>query len=171
VRVRDDKTPIRLLLCTLRPPVSRTLESAYGRRPNGKSPHSHPRSRSWAGTGLATTLGVNKIRQDAINSTTLYTVPPHVIRTVRHDCKLPLFAYKRRGQPPGRKGDDGQCTLTRFPPSPRYWHQASINPQGPRGPASSPTSLVAPLCKHHDAKQYSASSTPLLDVRPRPEPG
>jgi hypothetical protein len=55
VGVRDDKTLPRPLLCTLRPPVSRTLESAYERRPSGKSPHSHPRSYSWAGTGLTTT--------------------------------------------------------------------------------------------------------------------
>jgi hypothetical protein len=64
VRVRDNKTPPRLLLCTLRPPVSRTLESAYTQRPNGKSPHSHPRSRSSTGTGPTTTPGGNKIRQD-----------------------------------------------------------------------------------------------------------
>jgi hypothetical protein len=44
-------------------------------------------------------------------------------------------------------------------------------PLGPGGPASSPASLVAPLYKHHSATQYSAPSTPLLDVRPRPEPG
>jgi hypothetical protein len=31
VGVRGDKTPPRLLLCTLQPPVSCTLESAYGR--------------------------------------------------------------------------------------------------------------------------------------------
>jgi hypothetical protein len=48
---------------------------------------------------------------------------------------------------------------------------ASIKkPLGPGGSASSPVSLVAPLCKHYGATQYSASSTPLLDVRPRPEP-
>jgi hypothetical protein len=56
VGVRDDKTPPRLLLCTLRPPVNRTLESAYGRRPGKKLPHHHPRSRSWTDTGHATTL-------------------------------------------------------------------------------------------------------------------
>jgi hypothetical protein len=56
VRVRDDKTPPRLLLCTLRPPVNRTLESAYGRRPGKKLPRRHPRSRSWTDTGHATTL-------------------------------------------------------------------------------------------------------------------
>jgi hypothetical protein len=106
----------------------------------------------------------------AVYSTTLCAIPLHVIRTVRHDCKPPPLAYKRRGQSPGRGGTTAS-TLTRFPPSPRYWHFALIKPQGPGGPASSPTSLVAPLCKHNGATQYSASSTPLLHVRPRPELG
>jgi hypothetical protein len=56
VGVWDDKMPPRLLLCTLRPPVNRTLESAYRRRPGKKIPHRHPRSRSWMDTGHATTL-------------------------------------------------------------------------------------------------------------------
>jgi hypothetical protein len=110
----------------------------------------------------------------AVYSTTLCAIPLHVIRTVRHDCKPPPLAYKRRGQSPGRGGGGGGATAstqTSFPPSPQYWHFASIKPQGPGGPASSPTSLVAPLCKHNGATQYSASSTPLLDVRPRPELG
>jgi hypothetical protein len=50
VGVRHDKTPPHLLLCTLQPPFNRTLKLAYGRRPNGKSPHSYPQSCSWAGT-------------------------------------------------------------------------------------------------------------------------
>jgi hypothetical protein len=56
VGLRDDKMLPRLLLCTLRPPVNRTLESAYRRRPGKKISHRHPRSRSWADTGHATTL-------------------------------------------------------------------------------------------------------------------
>jgi hypothetical protein len=56
VGIQDDKTLPCLLLCALRPPVSRTLESAYRRRPNGKSPHGHPRSRSWTDTGRVVTL-------------------------------------------------------------------------------------------------------------------
>jgi hypothetical protein len=47
------------------PPVSPTLEQAYGWRPNEKLPHHHPRSRSWIDTGLATTLARSKIRQDS----------------------------------------------------------------------------------------------------------
>jgi hypothetical protein len=56
VGVRGDKTPPRRPLCTLRPPVSRTLESTYGQRLNGRFQHHHPRSRSWADTGQARTL-------------------------------------------------------------------------------------------------------------------
>jgi hypothetical protein len=48
-----DKTPPRRLLCTPRPPVSRTLEPMYGQRPNGRPLHCHPRSRSWTDTGHA----------------------------------------------------------------------------------------------------------------------
>jgi hypothetical protein len=49
VGTRDDKTPPR---------------PAYRRRPNGKSPHSHPRSRSWAGTRPTMTPDGSKIHQD-----------------------------------------------------------------------------------------------------------
>jgi hypothetical protein len=58
------------------------------------------------------------------------------------------------------------CSLARFCLHPRYQHFASINPQGPGGFSSSPALLVAPLCKHHGAPQYNATSSPLLDVRP-----
>jgi hypothetical protein len=54
--VRGDKTPPRQLLCAVRPPVSCTLELAYGRRLNGRFQHHHPQSRSWTDTGHATTL-------------------------------------------------------------------------------------------------------------------
>jgi hypothetical protein len=67
--------------------------------------------------------------------------------------------------------DGGLRTHTRIPPSPRYWHLPQSIPLGLGGQASSPSTLVAPLYEHHGATQYSASSTPLLDVWPRPEPG
>jgi hypothetical protein len=51
--VWGDKTPPRLLLCTLRPPVSPTLKMTYGRRLNERLLH-YPRSRSWTSTGHAT---------------------------------------------------------------------------------------------------------------------
>jgi hypothetical protein len=64
VRTWDNEMSPRLLLCALRPSVNRTLESARGRRPNGESPHDHPRSRSWAGTGHTMTPDGSEIRQD-----------------------------------------------------------------------------------------------------------
>jgi hypothetical protein len=79
--------------------------------------------------------------------------------------RLPL-AYKRRRRSPGRRGTTNSRVLTHFPPSPRYWHSASIKPQGPGGLTSSPATLVAPLCKHNNATQYNTLSAPLLDVRP-----
>jgi hypothetical protein len=90
VGTRDDKTSPRPLLCIHWPSVSRTLESAYGRRPNGKFPHGHPRSRFWGGTRLATMHGGGEIRQDdhqlcgAVHHTAMCS-----FRTVRHDCKPP----------------------------------------------------------------------------------
>jgi hypothetical protein len=93
-------------------------------------------------------------------------------RIVRHACKLlPPWPIKGGAvpQPQGTR-DDRQQSLTRSPPSPRYWHLPQSIPLGLGGQASSPATLVAPLYEHHCAKQYSASSTPLLDVRPRPEP-
>jgi hypothetical protein len=94
-------------------------------------------------------------------------------RMVQHACKLLSLAYKRRGNPPAAGGttsrDERHSHAFGLPL--RYCHLPQSVPLGPRGPASSPTSLVAPLCKHHDATQYSAPSTPLVDVQPRPEPG
>jgi hypothetical protein len=97
----------------------------------------------------------------------LYAIPPYVALELCGtivNC-LPL-AYKRRRRSRGRGGTTNSCALARFLPSSRYWHFASIKPQGPGGFASSPAMLVAPLCKHHGATQYSASSATLLDIRP-----
>jgi hypothetical protein len=145
------------------------LESAHGRRPNGRLLRRQP------------LLDGHKARHNAppearftrttVSSAALYAIPSHVTRTVRHACKRPPPWPIKGGAVPLTHGDDRQHSDARSLPSPRYWHLASIKPQGPGGPASSPASLVAPLGKHHDATQYSASSTPLLDVRPRPEPG
>jgi hypothetical protein len=80
--------------------------------------------------------------------------------------RLPL-AYKRRRRSPGRE-EDGERHICTFPPSPRYWHFASIKPQGPGGSSSSssPATLVGPLCKNNGPSQYNVLSTTLLDVRP-----
>jgi hypothetical protein len=56
VGIRGDKTPPRRLLCALRPPVSCTLESAYGQRLNGRVQHHHPRSHPCTDIGQAMTL-------------------------------------------------------------------------------------------------------------------
>jgi hypothetical protein len=126
-------------------------------------------------------LDTHKTRHDAppearfarttVYSAKLYIMPPHVARTVRHACKLLSPWPIKGGVVPQQQGDNRQRRLAHFPPSPRYWHLPQSVPLGPEGPASSPASLVAPLYKHHSAPQYSAPSTPLLDVRPRPEPG
>jgi hypothetical protein len=72
---QDNKTSPRSLLCVLRPPVSCTLESAYGRRPNGEFPR--------------TPTGARFVRT-TIKSMTLCAMPPYVaLRIVRHDCKPP----------------------------------------------------------------------------------
>jgi hypothetical protein len=48
---------------------------------------------------------------------------------------------------------------------------ASINTSGTWRPGLLSRLACSPLYEHHGAKQYSAPCTPLLDVRPRPEPG
>jgi hypothetical protein len=105
VGAQDDKTSPHLLLCILRPPISRTLEPTYGRRPNGKLPHDHPRSRSSAGTGLATMPDGSKIHQD---DNQLHGIVRHAAIRSLGLCGmivnlLPL-AYKRRGRSPSRGG-------------------------------------------------------------------
>jgi hypothetical protein len=57
---------------------------------NGKLPHSYPRIRSCAGTGLATTPDGSEIRQDdhQLHGTVLHAAICS-LRTVRHDCKQP----------------------------------------------------------------------------------
>jgi hypothetical protein len=63
-----------------------------------------------------------RFARTAVYSMALYTMPPHVARTVRHACKLlPPWPIKG-GAVPQSQGDEGQRSLTRFPPSPRYWH-------------------------------------------------
>jgi hypothetical protein len=116
----------------------------------------------------------NEIREDGRQ---LHDTARHAStrrRIVRHACKSPSsWPIKGRviPQPQGALGDDGLRTHARSPPSPRYWHLPQSIPLELGGQASSPSTLVAPLYEHHGAMQYSALSTPLLDVRPRPEPG
>jgi hypothetical protein len=154
-------------------PVDNTLESARG---GGRT------TNHYAGTlesapvqaqDAPRRLDRSRIRQDdrQLHGTARHASTRRKI--VRHACELlPPWPIKGGAvtQPQGTR-DDGQRSPTRSPPSPRYWHSLQSIPLGLGGRASSPATLVAPLYEHHGAKQYSAPSTPLLDVRPRPEPG
>jgi hypothetical protein len=117
-------------------------------------------------------LGAHRRRHDAppevrfarttVYSVALYGMPSHVARTVRHACKLlPPCAIKGEAVPQSQ--GDGTADSNHLH---TFWHLPQSVPLGPGGLTSSPASLVAPLYEHHGATQYSASSTPLLDVRP-----
>jgi hypothetical protein len=98
-------------------------------------------------------LNRSRIRQDfhQLRGTARHTSTRREI--VRHACKLlPPWPIKGGAVPQLRTRDDGQQSLTRSPPSPRYWHLPQSIPLGLGGQASSPTSLVAtplraPRCK------------------------
>jgi hypothetical protein len=163
----------RLPLCRVRAPVDDTLESARG---GGQMTNHYAATLEAApvrAQDAPRRLGWSRIRQDGRQ---LHGTGRHAStcrKIVWRACKLlPPWPIKGRAvpQPQGRR-DDGQQSPTRSPPSPRYWHSLQSIPLGLGGQASSPTMLVAPLYEHHSATQYSAPSTPLLDVRPRPEPG
>jgi hypothetical protein len=108
-----------------------------------------------------------RFSRTTINFTTLCAMLPYV---ALEPCVMTVnflsLAYKRRRRSPGCGGTTDSSSLAYFCLHPRYWHFASIKPQGPGGFSSSPALLVAPLCKHHGAPRYSAPSAPLLDVRP-----
>jgi hypothetical protein len=146
--------------------------------------HWHPRvlTRAVAEQGTSTSppskslLEAYRTRHDAppkvrfarttVYSAALYAMPSHVARIEQHACKL-LPPWRIKGEAvPRPLWDDGQQSSARFPPSPRFWHSPQSVPLGPGGLTSSPASLVAPLNEHDGATQYSAPSTPLLDVRP-----
>jgi hypothetical protein len=158
--------------------------------PRTASRQRHPRISAWATTERATPapppskplLDIHRARHDippearfartAIYSTTLYTMPSYVHKTVWHTCKLLPPWPTKGGLSPGRRRMTDSIHSHAF----RLHHDIGtrLNPRktlGTGGSAFSPASLVAPLCKHYGATQYSASSTPLLDVWPRPEPG
>jgi hypothetical protein len=92
-----------------------------------------------------------RFARTAFYPTTLYTTPLHVDKTVWHACKLPPPWPIKGGAVPQPQGDDGQRSLACFPQS---------VPLGPGGPASSPSSLVAP----------SASTTVQRNIVPRAHP-
>jgi hypothetical protein len=157
VGARDDKTsPSPPLYASSLPSATPSSRRTDGDS-SGRRPHNHPRSRSWAGTGLATTPARSGIHQDdqQLHGTVHHTVICSLELCGTIVNRLPLV-YKRRARSPGCWRTTDSCILAHFPPSPRYWHSASIKPQGPGGLSSSPATLVAPLCKHYVATQYSA---------------
>jgi hypothetical protein len=117
-------------------------------------------------------LSRSGIRQDGrqLHSTVCHTSTRREI--VRHACKL-LPPWPIKGGAAPSRGDRGRRTaithtLASFS---TILALASIKPLGLGGHASSPASLVATPLRAPRCEQYSAPSTPLLDVRPRPEPG
>jgi hypothetical protein len=154
------------------PPVDGTLELARG---GGRTTNHYAATLEAApvrAQDAPRRLDWSRIRQDGhqLRGTDLHTSTRRKI--VRHACKLlPSWSIKGGAVPRPQGANDGQRSPTRSSSSPRYWHLPQSIPLGLGGSASSPTTLVAPLYEHHGAKQYNASSTPLLDVRPRPEPG
>jgi hypothetical protein len=121
-----------------------------------------PRRRDWS-----------KIRRDGHK---LYSTVRHTatrVGIVRHACNLlPPWSIKGRAAPQPRGTDTGRRTANAHTLSafPTILALASIKPLGLGGHAFSPTSLVATPLRAPRCKQYSDPSTPLLDIRPRPEP-
>jgi hypothetical protein len=160
--------------------------ASYGLPPT--APSSRPASGGRASNLYATTLeaapvraqdsprrpNMSEIRRD---SRQLRGTARHAFtrrRIVRHACKLPSpWPIKGEAvpQPQGRGTRRRTAHSHAFRLHPRYWHLPQSVPLGPGGLASSPASLVAPLCKHYGAMKYSAPSKSLLHVRPRLEPG
>jgi hypothetical protein len=119
-------------------------------------------------------LNRSRIRQDGrhLHSSIRHTATR--IEIVQRACKLfPPWPIKGGATPSRRGGDTGRRTAVTHTLSafPTILALASIAPVGLGGHTSSPTSLVATPLQAPRCKQYSALSTPLLDVRPWPEPG
>jgi hypothetical protein len=114
----------------------------------------------------------SKIRQDGrqLHGTTRHASTHR--RIVRHACKL-LPPWPIKGEAvPQPQGTRRRIAITHtLPAFATILALASINTSGTWRPGLLSTTLVAPLYEHHGAKQYSAPSTPLLDVRPRLKPG
>jgi hypothetical protein len=103
------------------PSSRRTDDDSSGRRP-----HSHPRSRFWASTGLAMTYAGSKIRQDdqQLHETVHHTAIRSLGLCGTIVNRLPL-AHKRRSRSPGRKRRTDSGTLAFF----RRHHDIGTSPQ------------------------------------------
>jgi hypothetical protein len=164
--------PSRLPLYLVRATVNGPLDPSWSRL--GQPLRLYSRSRSYSGTGRATTP---RLEQDSPGRpSTLWHCSPY-----RYTCRnsaacmspAPSLVYKRKSSPRPRGTDTGRRTANAhtFSAFPTILALASIKPRGLGGHAFSPASLVATPLRAPQCKQYSAPSTPRLDVRPRPEPG
>jgi hypothetical protein len=152
-------------------PVDGTLEPAHGRRPDNQPlpttleaapvrAQDAPRRPNWS-----------RIRQDGrqLRGTARHASTRRKI--VRHTCKL-LPRPIKGGAVPQPQGDGRRTTITNtLSAFTTILALASINTFGTWRPGLLSRHACSPLYEHHGAKQYSAPSTPLLDIRPRPEPG
>jgi hypothetical protein len=120
-----------------------------------------------------------RFARTAVHSTALYAMPPHVDKTVRHACKLPPpWPIKGVAVPWPQGGRRIALTHTlsaslthMLSASTTILALASIKKtSGTWRPDLLSRIACSPFCKNHSATQYRALSTPLLDVRPRPEP-
>jgi hypothetical protein len=111
---RGNKTPPRQLLCAQRPLISRTLEAnvrTTTKREASMPPHSKPFLDSYS--ALHDVPPEARFARTAFYSTALYGIPPHVAKTVRHDCQLlPPWPIKGVAVPQPQGGRQGACTRT-----------------------------------------------------------
>jgi hypothetical protein len=113
-----------------------------------------------------------RFARTAVHSVALSAMPSHVARTVRYACKLPPPLPIKGGAVPWPRG---MTTDSTHPHAFCLHHDIGIclnqRTSGTWRPGLLSRLACSPLCKHYGVTQYSAPSTPLLDVRPRPEPG
>jgi hypothetical protein len=125
-----DKTSPQWPLYHVRASRQRHPQIGPPRRPVNQLLRRSPRSHSCTHTGRTTTP------QRERDLPGRPSVPP-CCSPYRYTCRnsatcmlaAPSLAYKRRGspQPQRETWDDGLQSLTRSPPSPRYWHSPQAN--------------------------------------------
>jgi hypothetical protein len=174
VKAHGDRTSPRLLLCLVRPPVNGSLEPARRRRPNKQPLRHHPRSRSCRAQDSPQRPNRSKICQDGRQLRGSARHASTRRKIVRHACKLLSPWPIKGGAVPQPQGTDTRrrttltCTLSAFT---TILALTSISISGTwRTSLLSRLTCSTPL-QAHGASQYSALSTPLLDVRPRSELG